>query len=128
MYKSEEAMVMSTTKYIDESLINKYEFYSYGHALEILYEAYPTEWRELQNCLRNFRLTIDDIEKAGGNESPIPKKFDDELYPFGWREIRIVGDLVVKKYPRQTAQRRGNFAFKHILLSSMAEYDSYKNS
>ena len=32
------------------------------------------------------------------------------LYPYGWREIRISADLIVKKYPRQTAQRRGKFA------------------
>ena len=50
------------------------------------------------------------MKKAGGNESPIPKKFDNVLYPYGWREIRISGDLIVKKYPRQTTQRRGRFA------------------
>ena len=55
-------------------------------------------------------LTVADITKAGGNESPIPKKFDDTLYPFGWREIRISGDLLVKKYPRQAVQRRGRFS------------------
>lgn len=32
------------------------------------------------------------------------------LYPYGWREIRISGDLTVKKYPRQSVQRRGRFA------------------
>ena len=53
---------------------------------------------------------MDDIKTAGGNESPTPKKFDDVLYPYGWREIRISGDLIVKKYPRQTVQRRGRFA------------------
>ena len=68
------------------------------------------EWREIQECLRQLKLTVQDITKAGGNESPVPKKFDDVLYPYGWREIRISGDLVVKKYPRKTAQRRGRFA------------------
>jgi hypothetical protein len=53
---------------------------------------------------------LDDIKTAGGNESPIPKKFDDVLYPFGWREIRISGDLIVKKYPRQASQRKGRFS------------------
>lgn len=96
--------------YVDLDLQNKFEFYSYGHALEILHDAFPAEWEEVQTCLRQLRLTVADLKKAGGNESPIPKKFDHVLYPYGWREIRISGDLIVKKYPRQTAQRRGRFA------------------
>ena len=101
---------MQIEKYVDTDLLEKFEFYSYGHALEILHDAFPEEWRELQEGLRKLKLTIADIKKAGGNESPIPKKFDDVLYPYGWREIRISGDLLVKKYPRQVAQRRGRFA------------------
>ena len=97
-------------KYFDYDLTGKFEFFNYGHALEILHEGFPEEWRELQECLQRFVLSLDDVMKAGGNESPIPKKFDDVLYPYGWREIRIAGDLIVKKYPRQTAQRRGRFA------------------
>lgn len=101
---------MEFEKYIDSDLLVRFEFHSYGHALEILHDAFPQEWQELQECLRKLNLTVADIKKAGGNESPIPKKFDDVLYPYGWREIRISGDLLVKKYPRQVAQRRGRFA------------------
>ena len=101
---------MDYEKYISPDILHKYEYQDYGHALEILHESFPTEWNELEECLRQFKVSEEDIKKAGGNESPIPKKFDDVLYPYGWREIRISGDLVVKKYPRQTAQRRGKFA------------------
>lgn len=101
---------MNLEKYIEPELLNKYEFNNYGHALEILNDSFPEEWNELTDCLKQLKLTIEDLSIAGGNESPIPKKFDDVLYPYGWREIRIVGDLVVKKYPRRTAQRRGKFA------------------
>ncbi len=102
--------MMEKEKYIDLNLLEKFEFYDYGHALEILHESFPEEWKEIQEALKKLKLTTSDITKAGGNESPIPKKFDDVLYPLGWREIRISGDLLVKKYPRQTAQRRGRFA------------------
>ncbi len=101
---------MDIKKYIDEELSKRFEFHNYGHALEILHEAFPTEWDELKECLRKLKLTLADIKKAGGNESPIPKKFDDVLYPCGWKEIRISGDLIVKKYPRQAVQRKGRFA------------------
>lgn len=113
---------MSFEKYIDSDIVDKFEFYNYGHALEILYNAFPTEWRELQDCLRKLQLTLGDIRKAGGNESPIPKKFDDVLYPYGWREIRISGDLIVKKYPRQTAQRRGRFADEPYEVETIEGY------
>ncbi len=92
-------------KYIRESLFNKFEFYNYGHALEILNEAFPVEWNEIQDCLRQLSITVDEIKAAGGNETAIPKKFDDVLYPLGWREIRITGDLLVKLYPRRSNQR-----------------------
>ena len=101
---------MDFRKYIDPDILEKFRFYNYGHALKILHDAFPAEWKEIQECLRRLRLTLADIRQAGGNESPIPKKFDDVLYPYGWREIRISGDLVVKKYPRQSAQRRGKFS------------------
>ena len=113
---------MGFEQYIDPEILEKFEYYNYGHALEILHESFPTEWGELQDCLKRLRLTIADISKAGGNESPIPKKFDDVLYPYGWREIRISGDLIVKKYPRQTAQRRGRFADEPFEVETIEGY------
>ena len=104
------ALSSSLKKYIREDIQDKFEFYNYGHALEILHDAFPDEWNEIQTSLAALKITVEDILKAGGNESPMPKKFDDILYPYGWREIRISGDLEVKKYPRQAAQRRGKFA------------------
>lgn len=107
---------------IPEDIREKFEFYNYGHALEILTQSFPEQWAELQDCFRRLQLTVDDISRAGGNESPVPKKFDDVLYPYGWREIRISGDLIVKKYPRQTAQRRGRFADEPFEVETIEGY------
>ncbi len=96
------------SQYIRAGLLDKYEFQNYGHALEILNEAFPVEWNELQDCLERLVIYTDDIKASGGNETAIPKKFDDVLYPLGWREIRITGDLLVKLYPRK-ANQRGRF-------------------
>lgn len=109
-------------KYIDADILSRYEFYDYGHALEILHESFLQEWTEIQTALRQLRLTAADISQAGGNESPIPKKFDAVLYPCGWREIRISGDLIVKKYPRQAAQRRGRFASEPFETQTIKGY------
>lgn len=92
-------------QYIRKNLLNKYEFQNYGHALEILTEAFPNEWNELQDCLEQLSISAEELIAAGGNETAIPKKFDDVLYPLGWKEIRITGDLLVKMYPRRTNQR-----------------------
>lgn len=79
------------------------------HALEILNGAFQTEWDEIQDSLERLMITTDELREAGGNETSIPKKFDDVLYPLGWREIRITGDLLVKMYPRRSEQR-GRFS------------------
>ncbi len=113
---------MDYSKYITDDVLFKYEFYNYGHALEILNGSFTEEWNEIQDCLRRLNLSVEDIKKEGGNESPIPKKFDDVLYPYGWREIRISGDLVVKKYPRQSSQRRGKFAKEPFETETIVGY------
>ena len=97
------------SRYIQASLLDRFEFQNYGHALEILNEAFPSEWEDLQNCLAKLSISVDDLKASGGNETAIPKKFDDVLYPLGWREIRITGDLLVKLYPRK-ANQRGRFS------------------
>ncbi len=114
--------MLASKKYINLDIQSKYEFFDYGHALEILHESFPEEWKEIQVALRQLKLTLADISKAGGNESPIPKKFDDALYPRGWREIRISGDLIVKKYPRQAVQRRGRFADEPFEIETIKGY------
>ncbi len=73
--------------WIAPELLEKFEFRNYNHALEIITQAFPEEWHEIEDCLRQLRITTDDLREAGGNETNIPKKFDDVLYPYGWREI-----------------------------------------
>ena len=102
---------MQIEDYIAAGLLEKFEFHNYNHALEIVTQTFPNEWAELVECLRRLEITIADLREAGGNETNIPKKFDDVLHPFGWREIRISGDLHVKSFPRR-AERRGVFSAK----------------
>lgn len=95
---------------IPVDLKEKFEFHNFGHALEILPQACPEEWDDLLTALRGLSIPLLEIKAAGGNESAIPKRFDDLLYPKGWREIRITGDLLIKMFPRKTVQRRGTFS------------------
>lgn len=57
-------------KYIRSSLMNKYEFHNYGHALEILHEAFPEEWSDIQDALENLSISITDLQEAGGTNRP----------------------------------------------------------
>lgn len=100
---------MQIADYIDADLLDRFEFHNYNHAIEIITQAFPEAWREVVECLRKLDITTDDLREAGGNETKIPKKFDDVLYPYEWREIRISGDLYIKFYPRQ-ADQRGRFS------------------
>ena len=108
--KKTDSDTAAVRKLVPASLQGKYEFHNFGHALEILTQACTAEWADLTACLAQLTIPLDDIRQAGGNESPIPKRFDDLLYPRGWREIRITGDLLIKLFPRKAAQRRGAFA------------------
>ncbi len=81
------------TNIFPQDILEKYEVYSYYHAAEILASAYPNEFAELIEVLRKVHISIDDILQAGGNESPIPPKFKNILFPRGWAETRVHGDL-----------------------------------
>lgn len=100
---------MDIRDYIEEDLLEKFEFYNYNHAVEIITQAFSEEWNNIVSCLRSLEITTDDLRKAGGNETDIPKKFDDVLYPLGWKEIKIAGDLHIKFYPRR-GELRGRFS------------------
>lgn len=84
-------------RYIRPEVRALYDVFSYRHAAAILANEFPEGLNEIQQALLNFRITVKDIGLPGGNESVMPKKFSQTLRPFGWRESRIQGDLVVRQ-------------------------------
>ena len=50
------------TRYIRENLLEKFEFQNYGHALEILQDAFPKEWKEVQDSLEKLTISIEDLQ------------------------------------------------------------------
>ncbi|MDY4610063.1 MAG: BglII/BstYI family type II restriction endonuclease [Sphaerochaetaceae bacterium] len=93
-------MRVSQSPLIPEALFERFEFYNYNHALEILYQAYPVEYGEILQALDHFELTVEDIKQQGGSKSPIPPKFETILTPLGWDEVKLSGDLHLTLYPR----------------------------
>lgn len=87
--------------------MKKFEFHSYGHAMEILLDSFSGPWKDVVMALSQFQITTEELKQSGGNETEIPKKFDNVLYPKEWREIKITGDLLIKMFPRKG--RKGSF-------------------
>lgn len=79
------------------AFLNRFEVHSYRNASRILASANASELGELVETLTAFRIRTDDIVKPGGNKSRIAKNMDDLLFPKGWYESRIRGDLTVRK-------------------------------
>ena len=96
-------------KIFPPDILEKYEIYSYYHAAEILSLAYHVEFQELIEVLRNVDITIDDNLQAGGNESPIPPKFKSVLFPKGWAETRVHGDLNIELTIRSGEEENRSF-------------------
>ena len=65
---------MRISDYIDADLLDRFEFYNYNHAIEIITQAFPKEWSDVVECLRKLDITTDDLREDGGNETKIPKK------------------------------------------------------
>ena len=63
---------MRIEEYIEHDLLEKFEFYNYNHALEIITQAFPEEWSNIVECLRRLEITTDDLRQAGR-----------QLLPFG---------------------------------------------
>lgn len=81
---------------IPDSIAQKYEFYNFNSALEILTQSHSSEFAEIVNTLERFEIRVEDILERGGNESKIPKKLSELLRPLGWAEVEISGDLIVR--------------------------------
>ena len=90
-------------------IISNFEIFNYNHAAEIIFQSFSDEFDEVIQALRSLHITVAEITKAGGNQSPIPPKFSKILDPLQWREIKISGDLLIKFYPRK-GKRSGIFS------------------
>lgn len=86
---------MSWTDYIPDDIQKLYEIHDFKHASAILAKEFPLEFEEICHALRQFNFSTDDLIKAGGNESHIPKIFSNILRPMGWQEKNMGAELNV---------------------------------
>lgn len=66
------------------------------HACSILKTDFPSQWNDLLDVLRAFKLKKTDMSKPGGNKSPIAKGLDALFFQRGWVEksfdIKVTAD------------------------------------
>lgn len=107
---------MTWEDHIPSDIAELYEVHDYKHAAAILAKEFPNEFEELCTALRKFRLSIEDITLAGGNESLIPKKFSKILRPMNWvpgnlKAKLIVDDKEIKLETHKVDYIKGRVAF-----------------
>lgn len=111
------------TQLIPGSIADKFEFFNFNSALEILTQSYPDLFKEIVQTLERFEINVDDILEKGGNESRIPKKLSELLRPMEWKELEIFGDLVVRllegKKRKEVARE---FSLKEFISGHKIDY------
>jgi CRISPR-associated protein Csd2 len=90
------------------AFFERYEVQSYRNAARILASASPAEFKELVDTLMSFSISTMDMVRGGGNKSQIASKMDDLLYPRGWYETRIRGDMLIQTMTVEPNPKFGN--------------------
>ena len=110
---------MRISDYIDADLLDRFEFYNYNHAIEIITQAFPKEWSDVVECLRKLDITTDDLREAGGNETKIPKKLH-------WQKEMLVHLLKIStRLPINSYLTEEQIASLLPILSEMKQYANY---
>ncbi|MBI3822000.1 MAG: restriction endonuclease [Planctomycetes bacterium] len=85
---------------IRPALQGKYHFEERDHACAILARDFPTEFKDLLDCLDAFTLKKSAVLTPGGGRSPIPIAIDGFLVKRGWKEesfdinIEVDGEII----------------------------------
>jgi hypothetical protein len=81
---------------LPEDIRTAYQVEERHHACSILKSDFPIQWKDLIEVLRSFKLRKSDMQKPGGNKSPIAKGLDSLFFERGWEEksfdIKVTAD------------------------------------
>lgn len=89
-------------EFLPKDIQDLYEVHNYRNAAQVLTTGCGADFAEIIQALRDFRISLADIRKPGGNESDIPKRISVLLRDKGWKETRIKGDLLIQKVSGNT--------------------------
>jgi hypothetical protein len=75
-----------TLDLLPPEILQTYEVHEWKHACAILANDFPSEWRDVIDLLRQFRLCQSWITVGGGRKSKVSEAIDTFLYDRGWEE------------------------------------------
>lgn len=78
--------LMPTLHLVPADLRERYHVKEWRNAAGVLATACPTEWQDVQDVLRGFRLLKSEVLVGGGNRSLISQRIDEALYAKDWKE------------------------------------------
>jgi len=84
-----------STGHFPKDICELYETYEWKHASAILKHDFPSEWNDIIEMLRAFKLHNAWITKGGGNKSEIAKWVDGFLGERGWIEKQFSTAVIV---------------------------------
>jgi hypothetical protein len=74
----------------------------WNHAVSILHTDFPTEFAEIMDVLRRFRLKKSEMIVGGGSKSKMAGWIDGELGKHGWKEKKFETSIVIDKEVHET--------------------------
>jgi hypothetical protein len=86
---------MSTLHLVPADILERYHVKEWRNAAGVLTTACPTEWNEVQEVLREFRLLKSEVRVGGGNRSLVSRRIDEPLYRRGWIEKSFETSITV---------------------------------
>jgi hypothetical protein len=86
---------LSTLHLIPRDIAELYEVHEWRNAAGVISTACPTEWVDIQEALRAFRLLRSEVQTAGGSRSSIVERLEQPLKDAGWVEKQFATAIVV---------------------------------
>lgn len=86
---------MVTDHLVPIDITELYEVHEWRNAVGVLSTACPSEWLEIQQALRSFRLLRSEVLVAGGNRSTIVERLERPLKDLGWIEKQFATAILI---------------------------------
>ena len=86
---------MPTTHLLPTDIQHLYEVHEWRNATAVLKEACNTEWEEILEALRKFKLHRSEILTPGGRRSQIVERLESPLKTHGWLEKKFETSILV---------------------------------
>ncbi len=83
------------TELLDPYILKNYQVYEWKHACAILKSDFPSEWKDINDLLKRFKLKKSWIVTPGGRKSQVSESIDSFLLKRGWVEKEFETKITV---------------------------------